>query len=138
MVDEIIKSLKLSPLLKWAGWKEQELKYIIPALPKNFDNYYEPFVGWGAVYFSLPANKYFINDKSEELIWLYKIITSKDKKSFFNVLDEIIHNRDILWNIVLKKNNTFFIKLYKEYSNNQLKSHVFIKDLNYLEIEIVS
>jgi DNA adenine methylase len=70
----------LSPLLKWAWGKEQELKHIVPALPENFNNYYEPFVWWGAVYFSLPANKYFINDKSEELIWLYKILTSKDKK----------------------------------------------------------
>jgi len=39
--------IKLSPILKWAWGKEQELKYIIPALPKKFNNYYEPFVWWG-------------------------------------------------------------------------------------------
>ena len=121
MGDTTVNTLKLSPLLKWAGWKEQELKYIIPALPKKFDNYYEPFVWWGAVYFSLPANKYFINDKSEELIWLYKIITSKEKKDFFKVLDEVIHNWDVLWNIVLKRNNKFFIHLYKDYSNDKIE-----------------
>jgi len=114
------KILWLSPILKRAWWKEQELKYIIPALPEKFNDYYEPFVWWGAAYFSLPANKYFINDKSEELIWLYRILTSKDKKYFFKVLDEVIHNWDILWNIVLKRNNIFFIKLYKNYSDNKI------------------
>ena len=114
------KILWLSPILKRAWWKEQELKYIIPALPEKFNDYYEPFVWWGAAYFSLPANKYFINDKSEELIWLYRILISKDKKDFFKVLDEVIHNWDILWNIVLKRNNVFFIKLYKNYSDNKI------------------
>ena len=31
---------RLSPILKWAGGKEQELKYIHPAMPKQFTNYY--------------------------------------------------------------------------------------------------
>jgi len=111
---------KLQPLLKRAWWKEQELKYILPALPDTFNNYYEPFVWWGAVYFSLPASKYFINDKSEELVWLYKIITSKEKKEFFKVLDEIVHNWDILWNIIINWSNDFFINLYKNYSSNKI------------------
>lgn len=118
----MIELLKLSPLLKRAWWKEQELKYIIPALPEKFNNYYEPFVWWGAVYFSLPANKYFINDKSEELIWLYKIITSNERNDFFSVLDEVIHNWEILWK-VLNNNNVFFIKLYKDFSNNKIKKN---------------
>lgn len=118
----MIELLKLSPLLKWAWWKEQELKYIIPALPEKFNNYYEPFVWWGAVYFSLPANKYFINDKSEELIWLYKIITSNERNDFFSVLDEVIHNWEILWK-VLNNNNAFFINLYKNFSENSIKEN---------------
>lgn len=118
--------IKLSPILKWAWGKEQELKYIIPALPKKFNNYYEPFVWWGAVYFSIEANKYFINDKSEELIWLYRIIISNEKKDFFSVLDEIIHNWDILSKIVIN-HNIFFIDLYKKYSTNKI-NEVEIKD----------
>lgn len=120
MANSKIKLLDLSPLLKWAWWKEQELKHIIPALPEKFNNYYEPFVWWGAVYFSLPANKYFINDKSEELIWLYKIITSNERNDFFSVLDEVIHNWEILWK-VLNNNNIFFIKLYKDFAKNTIK-----------------
>ena len=29
---------RLSPILKWAGGKEQELKHIHPAIPKKIDN----------------------------------------------------------------------------------------------------
>ncbi len=124
-----IKEQRLFPLLKWAWWKEQELKYIHPAMSKKFDNYYEPFIWWGAVYFSINAKKYFINDKSEELIWLYKIIVSKDRKEFFNVLDDIIHNWKVLWK-VLENNKDFFLKLYKKYSKskideNELKDRIY-------------
>jgi len=122
MTETKLKRKNLSPILKRAWWKEQELKYIIPALPKKFSNYYEPFVWWGAVYFSVPADKYFINDKSEELIWLYKIITSNDRDDFFNVLDEVIHNWEILGNIVIRHKN-IFIELYNRYSNNLINEN---------------
>lgn len=112
-------SKKLYPILKWAGGKEQELKYIIPRLPESFTNYYEPFVGGGAVYTALQANEYFINDKSEELISLYRSITNGDRKVFFHATEEIIHNWDLL-TFVTKKNADFFIKTYKNFSENQI------------------
>jgi DNA adenine methylase len=112
-------SKKLYPILKWAGGKEQELKYIIPRLPENFTNYYEPFVGGGAVYTALQAQKYFINDKSDELISLYRSITNEDREMFFHATEEIIHNWDLL-TIVTEKNADFFIKTYKSFSENQI------------------
>ena len=60
-----VETKRLYPLLKWAGGKEQELKYIIPNLPEKFVDYYEPFVGGGAVYTAIQADNYYINDKSE-------------------------------------------------------------------------
>lgn len=112
-------SKKLYPILKWAGGKEQELKYIIPRLPESFKNYYEPFVGGGAVYTALQANKYFINDKSEELISLYRSITNEDRDVFFHATEEIIHNWDLL-TFVTEKNSDFFIKTYLSFSENQI------------------
>jgi DNA adenine methylase len=120
---------KLSPILKWAGGKEQELKYIIPNLPDKFENYYEPFVGGGAIYTALQAKKYFINDKSDELINLYQSLTNENREAFFKVIDEIIHNWDLLTDIVLK-NNDLLIEIYKNYSRdlideNKLKNILF-------------
>ena len=34
----------LSPLIKWPGGKEREIKYILPRAPEKFVDYYEPFV----------------------------------------------------------------------------------------------
>ncbi len=72
------KSEKLPPLMKYPGGKEKELKYILPRLPKQCKQYYEPFVGGGAVYFSLDSDAYYINDKSAELIDLYRMIKIQD------------------------------------------------------------
>ena len=73
---------RLSPLIKYPGGKEKELNYIIPALPKEIDNYYEPFVGGGAVYFAINAKKYYINDKSEELVALYEMVKEQNAEFF--------------------------------------------------------
>lgn len=110
---------KLSPILKWPGGKERELKYIIPDLPSKINKYYEPFVGGGAVYTAISANKYFINDKSTELISLYENISNKNRALFFNSIEEIIHNWNILSNVIIK-NKTFFLKTYKYYSANKV------------------
>ena len=105
------KERKLEPLVKWAGGKEQELKYIIPNLPDYFENYYEPFVGGGSVYTAIQANEYFINDKAHELIDLYKIIVSDERDVFFKAIEEIIHNWEVLGNIS-EKNQRFFKSSY--------------------------
>jgi len=107
----------LSPILKWAGGKQQELKYIHPAMPKEFNHYYEPFIGGGAVYFSMNKDNFFINDKSNELIDLYKIIQNEDKQ-FFNVMNKIIHNWELLEKIVTN-NSDEFINCYIDFSDNK-------------------
>ena len=129
-LSNYVDTRRLYPILKWAGGKEQELKYILPNLPQEkFTDYYEPFVGGGAVYTAIQADKYFINDKSDELITLYRSFTNNDRQLFFNALDEIIHNWDLL-TTVIKNNKTFFIKTYKKYSKdiideNKLKDILF-------------
>lgn len=115
-----VDTRKLSPILKWAGGKEQELKYILPNLPlTKFNDYYEPFVGGGAVYTAIQADKYFINDKSDELITLYRSFTNGDRQLFFKALDEIIHNWDLL-TTVIQNNSKFFIQTYKKYSTDKI------------------
>ena len=113
------KTRTLYPLLKWPGGKEQELKYILPAAPQQINNYYEPFVGGGAVYSSIQANKYFINDKSSELISFYKSITNGDRIIFFKAIGEIIHNWNLL-TLVIEKNSDYFISIYRKYSQDKI------------------
>lgn len=112
---ENILNEKLSPLIKYPGGKAKELKYILPNLPKKINKYYEPFVGGGAVYFSIYATNYFINDKSNELISLYNMVKTQDKE-FFKKLKALDHNWKIISNVVDNHSN-FFIKLYSSYKN---------------------
>lgn len=123
-----VDTRRLYPILKWAGGKEQELKYILPNLPQEkFTDYYEPFVGGGAVYTAIQADKYFINDKSDELITLYRSLTNGDRQLFFKALDEIIHNWDLL-TTVIQNNEDFFIQTYKKYSTDKIDDNK-LKDI---------
>ncbi len=62
------------PFLKWAGGKRQLLPIIKEYIPQKFTQYYEPFVGAGAVLFALQPKKSVINDTNSELINCYCVI----------------------------------------------------------------
>ena len=62
---------KLTPILKWAGGKRQLLSEIIPLVPQEFEYYYEPFVGAGAVLLDLLPQKAVVNDTNTDLINVY-------------------------------------------------------------------
>ena len=118
-------STGLSPIIKWPGGKEKELKYIIPNLP-DFKHYYEPFVGGGAVFMGIEAEKYYVNDFSSELIDLYNNIASSDKE-FFSYVEAM----DMSWKKAEEffKSNEGLIAKYKEYrqksiSKTELKKYV--------------
>ncbi|KUJ94434.1 MULTISPECIES: DNA adenine methylase [Archaeoglobus] len=68
----------LKPLVKWAGGKRQLLPELIKRVPSNWDTYYEPFVGGGALLIELYNQRRLksavISDLNEELINLYKVV----------------------------------------------------------------
>jgi DNA adenine methylase len=104
---------RLTPLLKWAGGKEQELKHILPLIP-SFDAYYEPFVGGGAVFFSIQSQRKFINDKSPDLFNLYMMIAQQDE-NFFRALDALLCSWQQVSRIV-DECTVDLINIYKAYS----------------------
>ena len=103
----------MNPIIKWAGGKEKELPYIKENLPSNIERYIEPFVGGGAVYFNLDIKKSIINDKSEELINLYRCIKNNDKE-FFSNLKAIYKNWTLLESVV-ENNSIELLKIYRDY-----------------------
>lgn len=62
---------KLLPFIKWAGGKRQLLQKIKEKMPVKYNNYYEPFVGGGALLFELQPTNATINDINKELITTY-------------------------------------------------------------------
>ena len=67
----------VAPFVKWAGGKRQLIPQIRERMPEKYNDYYEPFVGGGAVIFdSLPANA-LINDINKALINTYTTICNE-------------------------------------------------------------
>jgi len=64
----------IAPFVKWAGGKRQLIPQIRERMPEQFNNYYEPFVGGGAVIFELLPQNAVINDINRALINAYQMI----------------------------------------------------------------
>lgn len=62
------------PFIKWAGGKRQLQDIITSIFPKQYGDYYEPFIGAGAILLNLHPEKAYIGDKNEQLIHTYKVI----------------------------------------------------------------
>jgi len=76
------------PFVKWAGGKRQLLDELTYGLP-NFENYHEPFLGGGAMFFRLEAigklKDAYLSDANEELINAYSVI----KNDVIGLLEEL-------------------------------------------------
>lgn len=69
-----IDDTKVRPFLKWAGGKRWFVSKQSDLLPEKFNNYIEPFLGSGAIFFHLSPAKSKLGDKNTELIETYKAI----------------------------------------------------------------
>lgn len=63
---------KLRPFLKWAGGKRWLAQRYLHLFPSSFIQYIEPFIGSGAIYFSLAPEYAVLSDSNEELINAYE------------------------------------------------------------------
>src|SRR6266478_7972444 len=66
-----------APLLKWPGSKRMLIRFLLPKLPRQFNSYYEPFMGSGALFFALQPKWAFLSDKNRELITTYKEVRKR-------------------------------------------------------------
>ncbi len=77
-------SAQAKPFLKWAGGKGRLIPQYQPFLPKEFDTYYEPFLGGGALFFHLQPQRAVLSDINPELVNVY--ICVRDR------VDDLIHH----------------------------------------------
>lgn len=74
------KNKLVAPFLKWVGGKRQLIPAINDLLPKTYTNYYEPFIGGGALLFEIQPKKAIINDFNNELINVYLTIKNNPEE----------------------------------------------------------
>ncbi|MEH2392355.1 MAG: DNA adenine methylase [Nostoc sp.] len=100
MVIQIPKETSPRPFLKWAGGKSRLIQQYIPYFPKSYKNYYEPFLGGGAVFFYLQPSAAILTDINAELINTYCCVRD-DVEELISLLKEhkIRHNKDYYYSV---------------------------------------
>ena len=104
----------MKPMIKYAGGKSGEIEVIKKFIPEYSGKYIEPFLGGGALYFSLEPEKAVINDINSRLIEFYQGIS--------NDYDRIKKELSALESV--------YIKNRQEYEEDKKKANGKVADLN--------
>lgn len=94
-INQFTQSIDSKPFLRWAGGKRWLLKHIDEFMPVNgFNQYHEPFIGGGSIFFHVSPQISFISDLNHELIEAYSGIKDdvelviKHLKTFKNTKED--------------------------------------------------
>ena len=128
----LVSHKPLTPFLRWAGGKNWLIKYIEKYLPENFYNYYEPFLGGGALAIHLLNSSkikksIILSDSNPELINTYVVIRDnieellcellecKNEKEFYYYIREMNYQDPIKCAArFIYLNRTSFNGIYRE------------------------
>ena len=105
------------PIVKWVGGKRQLMFELLKNMPENYNRYFEPFIGGGALFFELQPDNAYISDMNEELINLYQVVRDN--------VDELItdlQKHDISKEYFMEIRNIDRTEEYKNWSNIQKAS----------------
>jgi DNA adenine methylase len=69
-----IRGINTKPFLKWVGGKRSILDELQNRLPPQYQTYREPFIGGGALFFSVQPTKASLSDINFHLILTYKAV----------------------------------------------------------------
>lgn len=102
------------PFVKWAGGKRQLIPQIRERMPEKYSDYYEPFVGGGAVIFDiLPANA-LINDINKALINTYRTICNEP--------DAFLREVNRLDNDMWEDGKKYYYSIREHYNDKLMRS----------------
>jgi DNA adenine methylase len=111
------------PFIKWAGGKSQligQLKYPIELKKGLIKNYYEPFLGGGAVFFDIinhyPVKNFYLSDINEELILVYKVI----QKDVSTLIDLLQTYQQKYLRLDQAKRKAYFYEIRDKYNNKPI------------------
>lgn len=110
------------PFIKWVGGKSKLVPELIKIFPKKFNNYYEPFVGGGALFYEVKQNNNIsfcnINDINKKLITTYLQIQNNP-----NSLISFLKSIEIEYKkLPLIEQEKYFYSIRKKYNEEDLDS----------------
>lgn len=108
----------LKPFIKWAGGKRALLPELLRMMPKKFNNYFEPFIGGGALFFELTrlgilyGKKAYLFDANAELINTYQTVQKHPKKLLKQLADfQSKHSKEFYYSVREMDRDAGFKKL---------------------------
>jgi DNA adenine methylase len=125
-IDSLPDNIHAKPFIKWAGGKRQSLTRFHDLYPTELKegvikNFYEPFLGSGAVFFDIMHNykirNAYLYDINEDLILTYKIVQKKPIE-----LIEILEQYQTHYlKLTESKRKEYFYEQRKNYNDNRLQ-----------------
>lgn len=109
-----LKTKKVLPFLKWAGGKRWLMANYADRFPTNYNRYIEPFVGSGAVFFTLNPDNAILSDANSWLIDTY-LALQKDWERVVNTLHkhQKNHSSEYYYKIRAQKTNNIYTSAAK-------------------------
>lgn len=118
------------PFLKWVGGKGRLIPELAKYYPETFDTFLEPFVGGGAMFFSLNPKKGHINDMNKVLTSAYVHI----RDNLDMILEELKALQDFYWSLPdLEAKKEFYLEkrtLFNNLPYDKLEKSVLLIFLN--------
>lgn len=114
------------PFLKWAGGKTQLLeqlnKYFPPELKNgSLKNYYEPFLGGGAVFFfvaqNYPIKNAYLSDINEDLVLVFSVV----QQNVFELIDKLTSLKTQYIERDEQEREKYFYKIRELYNDEREK-----------------
>jgi DNA adenine methylase len=109
---------KIPNLIKWAGGKNNLVEILMKYVPQEFETYYEPFFGGGAMFWNLKIrgklNESVISDLNSELIKFLKVVRDR----FTDLYDELCNYADIRGSDQYYRIRDLFNSLKKDSNRN--------------------
>lgn len=103
-INAVAAAVRPRPFLKWVGGKARLIPQLEEHFPASYSKYYEPFVGGGAMFFSVNADIAHINDMNSVLVSAYRHIRDNVDK----LIVELTALQEYYWSLA-------DIELKKEY-----------------------
>ena len=104
----------IAPFVKWAGGKRQLLPQIKERMPREYNNYIEPFVGGGAVIFELLPSHALINDINKALVNTYRQICNEPEE-FLKAINKLDNE---MW----QDGKKYYYSLRENYNDKLMKA----------------
>ena len=127
----------MKPYIKYTGGKYREYTSFKNFIPKEINNYYEPFLGGGGVFFRLHEEKIiknlsFLNDKSKDLMEFYSSIKEPNFINELNLLNNVWNELKLISdNIIEIYGKEFLVKVLSKEKSTIFNNSVFINIINH-------